>query len=167
VTKQELTLPSLALSIEAWFEAWASGILASPPTFDDPGAILVEPTHRQFLVSTLRRDIKNVLDIVDRHLPSASRAREEKRKQSTVDPRTWAAYFTYEEPGLLRKDGPRHDNDHADITDVQIPPTHLELICPIPPCLPGTVRETPHHLPLDSMDRLLDVQFRLLREELV
>lgn len=165
VTKQELTLPGLASDLEAWFEAWAHGVLASPPTFHEFG--IGSGSDYPYLIPRLRRQIKNVLEIVDRNMPSTARAREGKRKDLSLDSRTWTAHFTYEGPGLHRKDGPRHDNDHAEIRDIEIHPSHLELICPIPPCLPGTVREMPHHLPLESMDRLLDVQFRLLREELV
>lgn len=75
---------------------------------------------------------------------------------------------TYEPPGTLRDGGmPRHDNDFTDICDIRIAPTHEELLCPLPPYLPVFLPTAPHHLPVDSMQRHLDIQFRLLREEMV
>ncbi|KAI6021428.1 hypothetical protein BKA83DRAFT_166314 [Pisolithus microcarpus] len=45
-------------------------------------------------------------------------------------------------------------------------PTHEELMCPIEPFLPATLYDAPHPASAESMERLLDIQFRLLREEL-
>jgi hypothetical protein len=33
--------------------------------------------------------------------------------------------------------------------------------------LPVNIPDGPHHLPADSMERLLDIQFRLFREEMM
>jgi len=75
---------------------------------------------------------------------------------------------TYEPPGTLRDGGtPRHDNDFTDIPDIRIAPTHEELLCPLPPYLPVFLPMAPHHLPVNSMQRHLDIQFRLLREEMM
>ena len=74
---------------------------------------------------------------------------------------------TYEPPGTLRDGGPRHDNDFTDIEDIRIAPTHEELLCPVAPYLPAFLPTAPHHLPEDSMQRHLDIQFRLLREEMM
>lgn len=74
---------------------------------------------------------------------------------------------TYEPPGTLRDGGSRHDNDSTDIQDIRIAPTHEELLCPIAPYLPVFIPMAPHHLPDNSMQRHLDIQFRLLREEMM
>lgn len=74
---------------------------------------------------------------------------------------------TYDPPGDLRNDGPRHDNDFADIADIRVVPTHEELLSPVAPYLPVSTSDAPHHLPAHSMERHLDIQFRLLREELM
>jgi len=75
---------------------------------------------------------------------------------------------TYEPPGTLRDGGtPRHDNDFTDIRDIRIAPTHEELSCPLQPYLPVFLPMAPHHLPVNSMQRHLDIQFRLLREEMM
>ena len=72
----------------------------------------------------------------------------------------------HDPPGHLRPDGPRHDNDFAYIARIRICPTSDELMCPIAPYLPVTIPGAPHHLTVGSMERLLDTQFRLLREDL-
>jgi hypothetical protein len=46
---------------------------------------------------------------------------------------------TYDPPGHLRPEGPRHDNDFANIVQIRICPTSDELMCPIAPYLPVTV----------------------------
>lgn len=74
--------------------------------------------------------------------------------------------INYEPAGHLRDGGPRHDNDFADIQFISIPPTQNEMLCPIAPFLPANIPGAPHHRDIASMERLLDIQFRLLREEL-
>ena len=73
---------------------------------------------------------------------------------------------TYDPPGDLRPEGPRHDNDFANIAHIRICPTDEELMCPVAPHLPATIPGAPHHLPAGSMERHIDTQFRLLREDL-
>lgn len=77
-----------------------------------------------------------------------------------------ALHITYEGPGELRPNGPRHDNDFEDIEQIRVAPTHDELVSHTAPYLPANLHNAPHHLPSDSPARLLDIQFRLLREEL-
>lgn len=77
-----------------------------------------------------------------------------------------ALHMSYQGPGELRSEGPRHDNDAISITDIRIAPTHEELVCPIPPFLPCNLYNAPHPCGPSSIDRILDIQFRLLREEL-
>jgi hypothetical protein len=73
---------------------------------------------------------------------------------------------SYDGPGTDRTEGPRHDNDHVDIAQIRIAPTNDELKCRLEPFLPGNFHAAPHPLEAGTMDRLLDIQFRLLREEL-
>ena len=67
-------------------------------------------------------------------------------------------------PGSLSAEGPRHDNDHEDFTDIKIMPTTQEIQSYrseyLPFCDPGA-----WHLP--GIKGLLDRQFRLLREDTV
>lgn len=74
---------------------------------------------------------------------------------------------TYDPPGALHNNGPRHDNDFEDISEIRIAPTNDELFCPVAPYMPVFSPHAPHHLPAGSMERHLDIQFRLLREELM
>ena len=73
----------------------------------------------------------------------------------------------YDPAGQLRPGGRRHDNDMENIREILIPPTQAEIMCTTAPFLPGNITKAPHHLEADSMERLLDIQFRLLREELL
>ncbi|GBC01063.1 hypothetical protein RclHR1_04050006 [Rhizophagus clarus] len=72
---------------------------------------------------------------------------------------------TYDPPGELSKYGKRHDNDFVEISQISIIPTNDEILCERPPFLPS-FRYSLHFLP-DGAARLLDTQFRLLREDLL
>lgn len=60
----------------------------------------------------------------------------------------------------------RHDNDKADITDIQILPTEGELRSNHAEFLPSTDRDQPHFL-TDQAERHLDTHFRLLRHDVL
>jgi hypothetical protein len=88
---------------------------------------------------------------------------------SDADPGLVAALervFDYDGPGELCETGPRHDNDHAEIELIRVAPTRNELLCEDDPYLPANFFEAPHFHEPRSVERLLDIQFRLLREEL-
>ncbi|GJP61447.1 hypothetical protein CLOP_g18608 [Closterium sp. NIES-67] len=71
-------------------------------------------------------------------------------------------------PGELSLDGhPRHDNDHVDISAISVAPTMEEVLCKVSPYLPRNNANEPHHLPHGSVGRHVDIQFRLLRHDLV
>ena len=42
-----------------------------------------------------------------------------------------------------------------------------EVLTKAAPYLPGNRPDAPHHLPSDSIDRLLDTHFRLLRHDIM
>ncbi|KAF3218324.1 hypothetical protein TWF106_007686 [Orbilia oligospora] len=65
-------------------------------------------------------------------------------------------------PGDLSDKGPRHDNDHASIANILILPTAEEIRSDVPEYLPQLGGEG---LRLDRNKKLLDTQFRLLRED--
>ncbi|KAL8788904.1 MAG: hypothetical protein Q9213_001427 [Squamulea squamosa] len=67
-------------------------------------------------------------------------------------------------PGALSSDGPRHDNDHEQIKDIQILPTVEEISCPRLDYLPYSNATNNH---LSGLPGLLDRQFRLLREDAI
>lgn len=79
---------------------------------------------------------------------------------------TPAATFelTQDSPGALSKAGARHDNDHANITDIKILPTNEEILSERPEYLPTKDAVKWH---VGGIQGLLDQQFRLLREDTV
>ena len=76
---------------------------------------------------------------------------------------TNAVVSTY--PRMTVSPGGRHDNDHADITKIQILPTENEIRSDRPEFLPSTNRDEPHFL-TDQAERHLDTHFRLLRHDI-
>lgn len=65
-------------------------------------------------------------------------------------------------PGNLSRNGIRHDNDHSDIKDIKLMPTHEEIMSPREEYLPTT---NPYQYHLQGLRGFLDRQFRLLRED--
>lgn len=75
-------------------------------------------------------------------------------------------------PGSLSETGePRHDNDFEDFRAILVAPTPGEVLSNLEPFLPANVRPglpgSEHHLPRGTVDRHLDVHFRLLRQDLM
>ncbi|KAI6041108.1 hypothetical protein EDC04DRAFT_2566184 [Pisolithus marmoratus] len=167
-----LTYPRLATlvaNLHAWFEQWNEGVRASPPAFDDPFHNMASDIM-DLLINLLRERVVTLKAIVDRELDKQTNSWKIK---PTVRPAVHAneglvaaLRSSYDPPGEMRQEGPRHDNDHVDISNIRIAPTHEELMCPTEPFLPATLYEAPHPASAESMERLLDIQFRLLREEL-
>lgn len=67
-------------------------------------------------------------------------------------------------PGRLSEDGPRHDNDHAEISQIRIMPTYEEIMTSRAEYLP-TTDASQWHLP--GIRGRLDREFRLLREDTI
>lgn len=70
--------------------------------------------------------------------------------------------FDHDGPGHLSVDGPRHDNDHADIGNIRILPTTDEILSRRSPYMPYKDFHLPHFLEA-GQPRLLDTLFRQLR----
>ncbi|CUS14855.1 unnamed protein product [Tuber aestivum] len=66
-------------------------------------------------------------------------------------------------PGEFSREGPRHDNDHSDISKIRILPSTEEILSHRNEFLPQRSLDSPHHL--EGISRVLDFQFRLLRED--
>ncbi|RHZ77953.1 hypothetical protein Glove_168g248 [Diversispora epigaea] len=74
---------------------------------------------------------------------------------------------SYDPPGELSSKGRRHSNDFAEISKISIIPTTDEILCKREPYLPVVNgNDDFHHLPKGAA-RLLDRQFRLLREDML
>ena len=100
---------------------------------------------RKHTLCAPRRDLDRACDIVD--------------TSPTLDARTLLA--TYISPEHLCPEGPRLDNDHADIHQISVGPSHSELVSSRECCWCSS----PHRP--DCLQRLPDVQSRLLREKLL
>ncbi|KAI1808647.1 P-loop containing nucleoside triphosphate hydrolase protein [Daldinia bambusicola] len=72
--------------------------------------------------------------------------------------------LSYDLPGNLSTEGPRHDNDHEDITKIRILPTLSEIMSTRSDYRP---RQDPSQLHLPGIRGLIDRHFRLLREDMV
>ncbi|PSS38020.1 hypothetical protein PHLCEN_2v105 [Hermanssonia centrifuga] len=161
-------LRALVHELSQWIDTWVAGVSASPPTFVDPLASCPVQTREQ-ICQHIRRKADQLVAIVDREHSKNTRPKQQDvaRISGTSDEGILAAlHNSYVGPGVLRPEGMRHDNDHIDIVDIRIAPTHEELICRIPLFLPANLYGAPHPLVANSMERILDIQFRLLREEL-
>lgn len=66
-------------------------------------------------------------------------------------------------PGDRSYEGPRHDNDHTDISKIRILPTSEEINSHRKEFIPQRSKQYPYHL--EGVLRVLDFQFRLLRED--
>ncbi|KAH8981146.1 hypothetical protein EDB92DRAFT_2055683 [Lactarius akahatsu] len=161
--KNHPELRDLVEDVFSWFNIWAAAVRASPPTFQDP----ITSSSSQI------RNLTRLSQIVGREYGDTEKLRRRlPNGRFTAGQRMEALTSrleqAYDPPGTLRVGGePRHDNDSADIRNIRIAPTNEELLCPLPPYLPVFLPSAPHHLPENSMERHLDIQFRLLREELI
>lgn len=162
-------LNGLVENLIKWFDVWKAGVLSSPPTFQDP--VTSDLKTCRLTVQTIGETLERLRTIIGReHHTTESRRVVTKKGVLSDEEKTRALLTrleqTYDPPGSLRQYGPRHSNDFANIGEIRICPTSDELMCPVPPYLPVTVPGAPHHLPAGSMEKHLDIQFRLLREDL-
>lgn len=163
-------IAQLVADIVSWLEVWTNGVSSDPPCFDD--SIVMSPLKaRMHVISGLRAQVTRLEQIIQRERNLAERRTCQTALVADFDyrfPQVMPSQFsmTYDPPGRLRVAGPRHDNDSEYIQDIRIALTSDELLCDAAPYLPPFDADAPHHLPIDSMERHLDIQFRLLREEL-
>ena len=160
----------ITAELHTWLEDWSNAVSSSPPTFQDEITDFPR-AERTTAVESLRRSLKQLTHMVERIEGKTRRGILESIGNTMAQAGTRADAVVqrvmFDPPGAIREGGPRHDNDHEDIRDISIVPTHDELMCPDDPYLPANFPLAPHHLPADSMERIIDTQFRLLREELM
>lgn len=123
------------------------------------------------LLAKLSQPVDNVsklqatkyLDYLHRRLGVGRNMTEAKNQQATVvHPEEFV--LMQDLPGHLSRDGPRHDNDHADISKIKIMPTYQEITSTRNEYLP-TVDSSQWHL--KGIRGRVDREFRLLREDTV
>ncbi|KAH8998227.1 hypothetical protein EDB86DRAFT_2828512 [Lactarius hatsudake] len=169
--KNHPELHDLVEDVFSWFNIWTAAVRASPPTFQDP-ITSSSSQIRNLTLGELEKDIGRLSQIVGREYGDAEKLRRHVpcgrfTAGQMQEALTSRLEQTYDPPGTLRGSGePRHDNDFTNIREIRIAPTNNELLCPLPPYLPVFLPSAPHHLPEHSMERHLDIQFRLLKEEM-
>ena len=164
-------IPAFIKEFAEWFETWAADVAAVPARFQDPIATAPE-VQRRLTIGYIRDEIDRLITIVERESGVVLRLQKGPPKSTVTQQQRSQARIAqlaqiYDPPGELRPDGVRHDNDFVAIERIRIAPTHAELFSPVAPYMPVFSPEAPHHLQAGSMERHLDIQFRLLREELM
>ncbi|KAJ3560209.1 hypothetical protein NP233_g10990 [Leucocoprinus birnbaumii] len=164
-------IPPFIQRFSEWFNLWASDVSATPARFEDT-ITSVSEDRRKLAIRHLSDEIDRLLAIVERESGVVLTLKKAPTRSNVTRAQLNQAHIaqlaqTYDPPGGLRADGPRHDNDFEAIENIRIAPTHLELFSPIAPYMPVFSPNAPHHLAAGSMERHLDIQFRLLREELI
>ncbi|CAE6459342.1 unnamed protein product [Rhizoctonia solani] len=158
--------------IVEWFDQWLAALGSNPPFQDE--CTSYDEAQREFIIENIRRDKERVLGITRRGQTvimndNGGNTRASYQLRSRTDAglvATLERNFDFDGPGEFCETGPRHDNDHAEIELIRVAPTRDELLCEDEPYLPANFFEAPHFHEPGSPERLLDIQFRLLREEL-
>ncbi|KAK0530110.1 hypothetical protein OC835_004123, partial [Tilletia horrida] len=163
----ESILSNLAASLKDWIQAMSAG------SFQD-GLAGVENAQRwaNFAHNVLQDRIEKMLRALHATTssfndPTAAPRISLTGRMAIGEGQLQLLIRTFEPPGHLRATGPRHGNDHARIQDINVHPTSQEIVSTESPFVPYNFIGAPHHLDAGSPEQLLDIHFRLLREELV
>ncbi|CAE6473604.1 unnamed protein product [Rhizoctonia solani] len=167
--KTNPSVSELVQQAAQWFEEWSNYVTAGSGFQDEITSYSDEV--RKFVIKNLNTGKKEILNIIER---DKIRVVDPTKRIIPSGPMSSQALLAHlqrirehDGPGELRVKGPRHDNDHLLIENIRIAPTHQELLCEIVPYLPPNFPGAPHFFEEASTQRLLDIQFRLLREELI
>ncbi|CAG8508580.1 12330_t:CDS:10 [Dentiscutata erythropus] len=136
-------------------------------TYNEPLASNV--VRREYFFTILDKEIDNMKKVLNYHRRNllSQKTKPNKPNKHEKLAKKVALMLDYDPPGELSKNGPRHDNDFSEISKISIIPTKNEILCDRYPFLPTTnMDDALHHLPKGA-ERLLDTQFRLLREDMM
>ncbi|GAA6005511.1 hypothetical protein JCM11491_003667 [Sporobolomyces phaffii] len=160
-------VPQLVSTLETHFTTYYEAVCSNSTAYDPE--LTKDPRQHRFLVEGVRQSVNTLAKVIERTQIVPFVAAVPTARLTTIPSIAALAALKrlFEPPGALRTGGPRHDNDHASIKDIQILPTHQELLSREPAFVPANLPDGPHHLPLGSMDRQIDITFRLLREDFV
>ncbi|OGM45678.1 hypothetical protein ABOM_005445 [Aspergillus bombycis] len=157
----EAILSTILQIQEATFKSELKGIvedLRSCSPLSEIERVLTKPSLRLARENMLKiQDIFGTGDRISAYVPKADIDPSEKQQsQPEVDP-----------PGELSKYGPRHNNDHASISNINILPTLSEILhsqrLDFLPTRDSLYTPDRHHE--KGVRQLLDTHFRLLRED--
>ncbi|KAF9349803.1 hypothetical protein BGX26_011932 [Mortierella sp. AD094] len=119
------------------------------------------------MVKEVNRLQRIVSDAEDAIIPVMEMAAADRAVKSANIPIMRHLRNSFDPPGTLSADGPRHDNDFSEIPDINILPTQQEITCTRPPFLPSNrVPDAPHFLN-PGWKRQVDTHFRLYREDMM
>ncbi|CAG8442461.1 13677_t:CDS:10 [Ambispora gerdemannii] len=140
---------------------WEESIRKDENVYNDS---LAFQEHKNYALEILENEftyLKKMLKIIQKNEPKSS-LKVKSREGLIADLKA-----RYDPPGELSERGPRHDNDFTEISKISIIPTQNEIISATrEPFLPFCDPNSLHFLP-DGVERLLDTNFRLLREDML
>lgn len=153
----------LLTSISSHFATYREAVSSDSTSFNDVDRYM-NPRQRGFVLEGVRQSITMALKVVERTqvVPFVATVPQSVSTNLLSAAALAALKRLFEPPGALRTSGPRHDNDNASIKEIRILPTHQELLAREPAFVPANMPDGPHHLPSGSMERQLDIVFRLL-----
>ncbi|KAG0043488.1 hypothetical protein BGZ83_011344 [Gryganskiella cystojenkinii] len=133
--------------------------------------ISIRTERDQFINGIMIREVNRLQRIVsdaeDAVIPVLEIATSGRAVKSANVPIMRLLLNSFDPPGTLSADGPRHDNDFSEISDINILPTQQEITCTRPPFLPSNgVPDAPHFL-APGWKRQVDTHFRLYREDMM
>ncbi|GES78947.1 P-loop containing nucleoside triphosphate hydrolase protein [Rhizophagus clarus] len=148
---------------------WQNSLLTQQRDSGDP--LYSNVNRKDYFFFILDKELKKVKQVIKKHSE-----RSFLNEQNSIDESSLKHYKEksqladlkrlYDPPGELSKFGPRHNNDFSDVSKISIVPTEEEILSERQPFLPTNIPEAPHFLP-EGTERLLDSQFRLLREDML
>ncbi|CAG8476927.1 30534_t:CDS:10 [Gigaspora margarita] len=169
------TMYKIVTKIEQAKKLWQDNLQQDiRSTYDEPLASNI--ARREYFFTILDREIESINKMLNYRQPnllSQETQRISYSKSNKPDSyygnlaKKVASMLDYDPPGELSKHGKRHNNDFVKISEISIIPTKEEILCDRDPFLPTTnIDDTLYYLPKGAR-RLLDTQFRLLREDMM
>ncbi|CAG8526836.1 2633_t:CDS:10, partial [Gigaspora rosea] len=154
------TMHKIVDRIEQAKKSWQNNLQQTiENVYNEPLSSDIERQKYFFVI--LDKEINNTNKMLTNGLRSLSP--QETFTKSSTNSNSAVTYYRK----LAKKHGPRHDNDFSEISKISIIPTKAEVLCKRDPFLPTTnMDDTLHYLPKGA-NRLLDTQFRLLREDMM
>ncbi|EGC45732.1 conserved hypothetical protein [Histoplasma capsulatum var. duboisii H88] len=107
--------------------------------------------------------LENRIEVIQSLIASANRSLFTPRAYEENHQKSVSAHSSF--PLDMQTPGGRHNNDLAEISQVQILPTHREIVSGNSEYLPSTNFLQPHFLP-NPLQRYIDSTFRLLRHDI-
>ncbi|CAG8532918.1 23815_t:CDS:10 [Gigaspora margarita] len=168
------TMYKIVTKIEQIKKLWQNTLQNIKSTYNEP--LVSDFARREYFFIILDKEIdsiKKILNYGRRNLLSQTTftISSTKSNKPSTDYRKLAkkvaSILDYDPPGDLSENGKRHNNDFKEISRIKIIPTKEEVLCDRYPFLPTmNIDDAMHYLPKGA-ERLLDTQFRLLREDML